>query len=376
MTALVQSFPQQSSTLTMLQTRPTSAPGVPFQTGLQSQQHLRNSQMSKGIYGGNNAVTSYRGHTSIPPVAPYAFTATPVTSQGGNPLRQNPTTPYLRQENRTISAPVMTFSQQANVGISPGSTRQRQPDSCATVVPLPDNASAFPSYNAGTRDDSAIATPRTTVPRPLSAMELNISDAKLSAMATPTKASPDRYRRTNQRRAEPSQSAATFPLPAGSALPSGSGMATVGYPYSYSAQSTSSPVHQLQTYRGTSMLPNYENPAMHTTQLRHMSKDDTALNRQSSSEQAKRYRRRSVGVLELGDFNGHFTDPREQVAINGQSKTYASVISAPYIPERQDIRAMNPVPMSRPLSFHDRNGNEGSSGSLTSNSRPSSVRYL
>lgn len=113
MAALVQSFPQQpSSTITMLQTRPTSSSG-PFQSNNQSQLQ-RGSQMARNMYsgaggagGGNN--THYRGQSS--PVAPYAFTTTPSLSSNGNPLRQNPTGPHLRQENRTLSAPVNPVAQ-------------------------------------------------------------------------------------------------------------------------------------------------------------------------------------------------------------------------------------------------------------------------
>ena len=96
MAALVQSFPSSTSTLTI--------------NASQSQQHQRSSPMSRNIYntsvgaiGGGN----YRGHSPMAPVAPYAFTSTPVILNTTNPLRQHPTAPVLRQENRSTSAPTV-----------------------------------------------------------------------------------------------------------------------------------------------------------------------------------------------------------------------------------------------------------------------------
>lgn len=63
--------------------------------------------MSRNLYNtsvGGMGGGTYRGHPPLAPVAPYAFTSTPVILNTTNPLRQHPTAPVLRQENRTTSA--------------------------------------------------------------------------------------------------------------------------------------------------------------------------------------------------------------------------------------------------------------------------------
>ncbi|MCJ1393644.1 bud neck involved protein [Xylographa bjoerkii] len=355
----------------MLQTRHDTTSSGPFLTSRESQQQLRNSQLARGIYGGNSAVTTYRGHTSVPPITPYAFTPAPVASQTVNPLRQNPTAPYLRQEDRTFSAPVVTSSQQNSFGGSTNQTRQRQAGSSPTIVPVPDVPNTLSTFKSGTRDDSAIMTPRTTHPRPMSAMELNLSDAKISALGTNAKPSPDRYRRP-QRRADAVQSGHMVPHHGGSALPSGSGMATVGHLYNQPMQFTSGPIQQQQMYRGTPMLQSPEGTSSFGTSSRMVSKDDMVLNRQSSSEQAKRYRRRSVGGLDVGEYTSRL-DPKEHPSPE-PLKTYASVTSAQYVPEKQLVRPAHPIEATiRPVS-HGRTGSDESASSFHSIARPSSSK--
>ncbi|MCJ1479098.1 bud neck involved protein [Lambiella insularis] len=359
----------------MLQTRHDSAASGPFLTGSQSQQQLRNSQLAKGIYGGGSGVTSYRGHATIPPVAPYAFTTTPVISSGGNPLRHHPTTPHLRQENRTISAPVVTPSQQNTPSMFTNqSTKQKQYASSPTIVPVQDTPSAVATtLKAGTRDDSSITTPRTTAPRPMSAMELNLSDAKLPAMGTISKPSPDRYRRT-QRRLESNQSAFASPQPGGSAMPSGSGMATIGHLYNQAAQFPPNVNQQQQTYRGLPMLHTTDNANFFPHQPRLMSKDDMVLNRQPLPEQAKRYRRRSVSGIDVGEYNGSAMNGQQQIVPFGQPTSHASIAAKSTAPETQLVRPVHLTPATiRPIS-HARNDSDESTNSHTTVPRPPSSK--
>ena len=362
MAALVQSFPQQSSTITMLQTRPSSDP---FQAGSPSQQQLRNAQMARGIYGTGNGITSYRGHAPIPPVAPYAFPAVPSMPAGANPHRQNPPTPHLRHENRTSSAPVVSSGQQNSGNGAAAQSRQRQLAGLQTSVPVTVSADPMAAgYQFRTRDDSSISTPRTTVQRPHSSMELNVSDAKLAALGSTSKPSPDRYRR-NHRRAETSQPAFASPQAGGSVMPSGSGMAAVGHLYNPAI------VQAQQTYRGAQM----DNSNLFDAKPRLVSKDDMALNRQGTSEQAKRYRRRSVSGLDAGSPIGQFIDPRDQSALVGQQKMYAPVASSSQTLDKQDARPQLPIAasMERPAS-HGRTGSDHSSISARSGVKPASVR--
>ena len=368
MAALVQSFPQQSSTVTMLQTRPSSASG-PFQTAGQAQQHIRNSQMPRNIYNINTGNTSYRGHTPISPIAPYAFTTTPVLSGNANPLRQNPTTPHLRLENRTSSAPVLPYSQQTTIDSSSNQVRQsNQPAYPLPSANLGTLASApTPNVQSFAKDDSMIAQ-RTTlsIPRPLSSIELNSTDLSSSGSAATVKPSPDRYRR-NHRRAETNVPATTGQTSGGSALPSGSGMATVGHLYNPPANS---PVVPQKLNTGSQSTPRQDGAHHQSPQLRPVSKDDMGLP-SSSSELAKRYRRRSVGSIDAGDGTGRSVDQQEQKPTVSLPKSYASVVSSPYIPDAKEKR---PSPVHSRESSHGRNGSDDSINSIQTSSRPSSVR--
>ena len=363
MTALVQSFPQQSSTVTMLQTRPTSATG-PFQAAGHMPQQARNSRSMYSTPVGTVGIGTYRGQTSASPVAPYAFTSTPVLMTNGNPLRQNPSMPHLRQENRTTSAPVVPYSQQIMTTVT-NASRPRQATPSASLGSS-DTSQSVPSQQGFTKDDSSVADERNNqaLPRPLSSIELGSTSSDLGPPILPnqSKQSPDRYRRSNRRsevNLQPSGQTV-----GGSALPSGSGMVTIGHLYTPPAQPP-----QSSTYRAP-ISPSM-GEASYLTQPRLVSKDDMILHRQGLSEQAKRYRRRSVSSLEAGDFTGQFADLREQKSMSALPKSYASALSSPPVSETQEARK-SPV-SQRPTSSHGRNGSTESTTSSRTSSRPSSV---
>ena len=316
MAALVQPFPQSPSTVTMLQARPASSSGA-FQTG--SQQSQRN-QGARSAYNGGN-VAPYRGPTSSTPVAPYAFTSTPALATSQN------STPYLRQENRTLSAPA---SSPAFGNQSPSPSKQRQ------LAPSP--ILNDPS-DSGLRSDTSARLSILSQP-----LDLSLSDPRITGNNT-AKPSPDRYRRAH-RRSETSSAALNSQATGGSAMPSGSGMATVGHLYNFPTHSASSPSFASSAPGGM------------------VSKDDTAISR--SSDQAKRYRRRSL--VSMGNEEPTRVEARPQPP--PQMRTYASVVSAPYNPQKQELPTINTSP--RPNSTHGRNGSDHSSSS-TKSSRPSSV---
>ena len=371
MAALVQSFPSPSSTITMLQTRPSSSDA--FQTGSQNQQHQRNSPMPRNIYNtsvGGMAAGNYRGHTSTPPVSPYAFTSTPVTPNGGNPLRQHPTTPHLRQENRTTSAPTIPFTQQTT-SLSTATNRPRLP----AVSPLPlDLGNAFsPQQQMNSKDDTSITSShiKQINPRPLSSIELNSpSLATPPPITTTAKPSPDRYRRNN-RRPDTQGSPGAIITQGGSAPPSGSGMATIGHLYNIPTQSSSTP--SLSTY------PSYrrsQSPLSHSgsdgSSATLISSDDMNLPKQSISEQAKRYRRRSISSLEAKEYTSQsFEVP---IPPSTPPKTYAAMLASPAPQERKEARG--PTTLQRPDSSHGRQGSSESASTGRSNSRPPSVSRI
>ena len=355
MAALVQSFPSPTSTITMLQARPSSSDA--FQSGSQGQQHQRNSQMGRNMYNtsmGGTATTSYRGHTSIAsvPVAPYAFSSTPVLPGSSNPLRQHPTVPHLRQENRTTSAPVIPFTQQST----------STPNNLSRYRPQELSHSTVSSQQGHAKDDSAILSQgsKQFPQRPLSSIELNAPTLTANApMASPAKPSPDRYRR-NHRRAETTGLPSNNVSPAGgSALPSGSGMATVGHLYTNPAHSSSSPsLSTYSSYRGPQTSSNNN----------HSTVDDMCIPKHGQVELAKRYRRRSINSMEAGDYGSQVPDAPQQSP--SSPKTYASMLAGPAPQERKETR---PAFTHRPSSSHGRNNSAESSVSGRSNSRPSSV---
>lgn len=355
----------------MLQTRPTSSDA--FQNGSQSQQHQRNSQMPRNIYNtsvGGMAAGNYRGHTSISPVVPYAFTSTSVIPNTTNPLRQHPTAPLLRQENRTTSAPTIPFAQQIT---SPGptpSTRHRLQPSPSLHLDL---SSAFPlSQQSGSKDDASLPSiVKQNTSRPVSSIELNSPSLPAPVTyANVSKPSPDRYRRNHRRIEQGGTQASSLLNQGGSALPSGSGMATVGHLYSNPLQSSSTPtLTSYPAFRGTQSSSQNVNDSSPGSTVRLLSADDMNLPRQSSVEQAKRYRRRSISSLEVKEHTSQALDVKSQVPV--QQKTYAAALAGTAPPERIDALASPAV--QRPSSSHGRNNSTGSTSSGRTNSRPSSV---
>ena len=373
MAALVQSFPQ-STTVTMLQTRPTSASGN-FQNGPQGQQHQRNAQMPVNLYNSGVTTGSYRGHTSISPVVPYAFSSTPSLVNSTNPLSQNPTKPHLQPENRTSSAPVLSHSHQTVSNHPVNNNRPRYPMTSSISTPSLSN-----SVNANTaihqrasKDDSSIPTQTfaQVAARPLSTIDLNSSlpSPASSPLATLAKSTPDRYRRGTPR-AQKSGATMNNHTVGGSAPPSGSGMATIGHLYNPLTQSNPSPTisSPSSTYRGSQMTQNIGGSAF-GAQPRLASMDDMNPYRQPSNEQAKRYRRRSISSLEAVESTGQSSEGQGQPFVHSQKSSTMTLNSPSH--EQRDTH-VSPIP-PRPSPSRGRSGSDESTTSVRSHSRPSSV---
>ena len=372
MTALVQSFPSTSSTITMLQTRPSSS--ETFQNGTQNQLQ-RGSQTPRNIYNtsvGGMATGNYRGHTSMSPSASYAFNSPSVVPNSPNPLRQHPTLP--RYDTRTASAPVTPLANPISSQSTSTPIQYRLPP-----LSTPNLSNGFLPQQAGSKDDASI--PSSTVKthqRPLSAIDLN--SPALTTVSTTAKPAPDRYRR-NHRRAE------TAGLPTGnsqtsggSAPPSGSGMATVSHLYNNPLQTSSTPtLTSYPSYRGSPSPSRQANQISNSSQPKVSSLDDMNLHRPGSSEQAKRYRRRSISSLDAKEYQAFNTDQSApiQAQTAPQPKTYAAILAGPVPQEPKEIRPpFQPAQANRPGSSHGRNGSTESSSSAHSTSRPSSVRSI
>ena len=378
MAAMVQSFPSPTSTMTMLQTRPSSSEA--FQNGSQGQQHQRNSQMPRNIYNtsvGGMAAGSYRGHTSTSPVSPYGFSSPPILPNGSNPLRQHPTAlPPPLLETRTASAPSVPLAQQSQPS-PPLNNRPRPPLINTSSIQLNAPNSNNPRQQGLSEGNTPAITsaPPQLAARPLSTTDLSLPPLQTASYATVAKSSPERYRR-NHRRAETSGAVITSSQgQGGSAMPSGSGMATVGHLYTHPTQTSSTPsLTSYPSYRGAQTGPSPSVPDYNsTTQPTHASKDDLNLQKERhvSTDLAKRYRRRSINNMEAKDFTtsaSEATPPQQP----GLTKSYAAMLAGPSPQERKEVRMTPPV--ERPTSSHGRSGSNESSVSGRSVSKQSSAK--
>ncbi|KAL8805968.1 MAG: hypothetical protein Q9182_001625 [Xanthomendoza sp. 2 TL-2023] len=349
----------------MLQPRSPNADG--FQSGTQGQPHQRGSQMPRNIYNssvGSMAAGSYRGHSPLSPSASYAFNSPSVNPTGANPLRQHPTIP--RYDTRTASAPVTPFT---NPITSPNlSTAPQNRLSSVSAFNL---SNTFTPQPSGSKDDSAVpATNTGSASRPLSTVDLN--STALAPPAITSKPAPDRYKRNHRRVETAGLSTLSAQSQGGSALPSGSGMATVGHLYSGGYQTSSTPtLTSYPSYRGSPSPSRQGNDSAGNNQLKLSSVDDSALTRPGSSEHAKRYRRRSISSLDAKEYQSFNSEPPAPLVT--QPKTYAATLSHSTPQTQAQHRQPTYTQVQSSGSNHGRNGSNESSISGRSGSRPSSV---
>ena len=324
MAALVQSYPQQS-TVTMLQTRPASSSGHFSQN---NRSHQRGTSMPRNVYGADSGAP-YRGQTAALPVAPYAFTATPSLQQ--QTPREHQAGPFLRSETRTLSPPPTLAGAAATA-----------PPLALGSLPDVDTSDLFSPSDVSRLNASDHTSPAR-------------AQAALDGPPPSARPGPNRYRQSHKRaetgHAVPGPQPASGPT-GGSAAPSGSGMDAVGHLYNQPVQAASAP----------SLMPS-------ANVRRSWSKDDSELDKQRTSKQAKRYSRRSIAPVAAEDARLP-SEPRYQNPPPPPIRTYASVVSAPYVPERKEHRPLA-QPQQRPTSSHARNeSDESISSSSRSTSRP------
>ncbi|KAJ5780004.1 hypothetical protein N7457_005164 [Penicillium paradoxum] len=200
MAALVQTIPQQSGTVPVLQTRPSSSSGT-FSSPPQNH-GSRVQTMSWTTFNAGNSGSYRAGH---PVVAPYGYN--PNVGHSNVQNRQS-WTPHLRPENRTFSAPT---TPQVPVNPTYTGASPRSPHLAAGSVSNSSSNSSSRSYVS--KDDSALPSrqPRSDQPlRPLSTA--NLPSPSIMNINSP-KPSPNRYRRTSQR------AETTAPSPAGALAP-------------------------------------------------------------------------------------------------------------------------------------------------------------
>lgn len=318
MAALVQTIPQQSGTVPVLQTRPSSSSGTFTGPSSQSSSSRYQNMSSWGSFNASNT-GGYRAGNPV--VAPYAYT--PNLAQSSNTQHRQSWSPHLRPEHRTFSAPVITQGQ-GNPSYAGVASRNVNPAAGSV------STSSNPTLHSHiSKDDSALPSRqlRSDQPlRPLSTANLPTpSVMTISSPAGSAKPSPNRYRRPNQ--TARSQS----PVPASSPV---------------------SPPTDDQTNATTGLrIPRY-NP-----HHRGLSADDTSHADKQQPDMAKRYRRRSLGNMDPSTY----PDLNLQLPVSSPLPTQ----SGPY-----DFISFDAN--QRPRSSHSHRTSSGSQHSA--NSSTSSVR--
>ncbi|KAI6353547.1 hypothetical protein MCOR25_008951 [Pyricularia grisea] len=273
MAALVQSYPQQSGSITMLHTRPGSASAIQGQ----NQPYGGNQPQRNSYYGGSGGQAVYRMNPG--PTQPYAFTNTPTLHS--NNQWQHPAA------YRTASSPAVP-TMRAFSG-SGSQQRGRYPGS-VSMTNLP--SSSYVEYGAGSRDDSSLPAVggrrHPSAPRPQSAHLIGATTATATQVtftqATPVRLSPERYRRPAPRIVDvPAGAAGRQQLP-----PPQFGDPRLAVPRSRTPSNTNRP---NSFYNSTTAA----------------STDDFQLYRQQLPDEQKRLRRRSMPALDSAEYRRPFT---------------------------------------------------------------------
>lgn len=356
---MIQSFPQQNGTVTMLQTRPSSSGGImPGHSHSQSgsgQQYAQQAQASRnasyGMSGPATAQTTYRG-IAANPVPQYSFTSTPALSSSGQ------WQPYGAL--RTSSSPSLPTTQ--TIGGNMATRPQYQQHASMTNLPT---SARIPSQGMA-RDDSSL--PSGTKQQMMPASQPTF------AQVASGKAAPDRYRRPAQRAVADSSSSAssqsqTSSSMSGSAMPSGSGMATVVHLYNPRAGGQRMPIHRNSATLAARPHSLYGYvPGQHAA-------DDMLIQRQPTEEELRRFRRRSMHSIDTSDYPILLT-PQELKQQTEAAARRARKVSISDKNQKASPRVV-PVPAggnnTNSSTVQTRNGSsESLVSSRSSNSRPSS----
>ncbi|KAI1097964.1 hypothetical protein F4804DRAFT_142657 [Jackrogersella minutella] len=359
MAALVQTYSQQSGTVTLLQTRPSSASGMmPGPSGTQPNPAYMSNSQRTSYHGLSNSVgggpTVYRGNASAP-VQPYAFTATPSLANGGQ----------WQQYGTYRSSTSVPTMQMADPNASARSRHQ-------TNSNAPGNNNGHPTMpTVMSQDDSrAVSMPG---PRPQLAPLNASSNQPTFAQVVAAKATPERYRRPSPRYTDSSPGVMQTPQPQGSAAPSGSGMATVVHlynPRSMPDRKTGAPKNSTTS----NSRPHSAYGSMAGTAM-----DDMQLYRHPTEEEAKRFRRRSIHSINSTDYPNPLTPQEFQQA--GESFRLEALAASRKQggPDKDQKNVARTAPVLPNIGSAEKNtmrAINGSSESLvssgSSNSRPSS----
>lgn len=188
----------------MLQARPSSASGILQSTSANQQYQQPSRGIHRNSYHGISTSAGsniYRGQTSGAPSQPYGFASNP---QVTGYRQQQP--PHLRPDQRTMSAPANpniynTHPQGART------SRYPAPASVSTTTSSSSSEMSAPNSTNGDGPDGTIMTAQLAI-RPKSTI---ITTPSPLGVTTPSKPTPERYRRSGNRRPD-----STGALPQGS----------------------------------------------------------------------------------------------------------------------------------------------------------------
>lgn len=312
MAALVQGYPQQSGTVTILQTKPTTASNI--MAGTQPQPGQRNNFHGQPSNGANQ--TTYRGN-SAGPVQPYAFTSTP---------------------------------------------------GLANNAQWPQHG----GYRTSASTNQETNSSRPSAPRQISAQGTNPSQPTFAQVAA-AKASPERYRRPAPKHTDSSSSAAQqSSYTPGSAMPSGSGMANVAHLYNQNQGMAADPRKPTMP-RNSAQLASSRPQSAYVSGMG-ASVDDIHVPRLRNDEDVKKFRRRSLHSIDFTDYTNPLT-PREFKKAGETlrlEKSKHSKRSSSLEKEQKAVTRVVPVPAVEKNAAHIRTGSADSVVSTrSSNSRPS-----
>ena len=314
MAALVQTYSQQSGTVTLLQTGPGSASGImPSSSQGHSGQTFGNSQRNAyhGSQGSVGGQAGYRNGT-VAPIQPYAFTSTPSLANNGQ------------------------IPQHGGYRTSSGTT-------VPTLTPVV---------------DARLQSSSVTTARP----QANATTQPTFAQVASAKASPERYRRPAPRQTESSPTLPQAQQVQGSGFSSGPGMATAVHLYNPRAvpRSQANVVNRPQSAYGA---------------LTGTTMDDMHLYRHPTDDEAKKFRRRSIHSINSSDYFNPLSsqgfrqapEPFQPDALTFSKKHKGT--------EKDQKPSPRIVPLPPPASsLHARsNSSDSVVSSRSSNSRPSSV---
>ncbi|KAJ6446577.1 hypothetical protein O9K51_01350 [Purpureocillium lavendulum] len=322
MAALVQTYPQQTGTVTMLQTRPSTTSGImPAGQPHPNHQYMgSSSQAPRSAYQGSSSA-AYRGSTA--PVQPYAFTSTPNLNQtvpwqqyGAYRTHSSPAVPGIQTQdlNANYRPPLLSSPAAVNMGGQPHS---------------------FGIGQSGSRDDSVL---RSSAARPQSFLSVNTQPSFSSG--TSNRNTSDRYRR-------PSGGATHHARSQSSTLPGSITMVNNATPL-YSAQRSPNHAQTMSLPSGKGLVSV-------------SSMDDIHHYSRQAQEEAKRVRRRSMHAME---------NPQYQKSGHSMTDVSRAGLGPPARSAERNLKPQRPGSSAA----HSRKASsESTSSSRSNHSRASSV---